>query len=100
MAALAIPFAVVEGAAIATAAEAPIISGIGSFINSTLAFVGAGSILNDVIKAVEPAPQPPTIKLSQPSQQQLNALSQMNNDPLKLGQTPSNIHFKSPLNRF
>ena len=99
MAGLAIPFAVVEGATLATEASVPIISGIGSFINSTLAFVGAGQILNDVVKAIEPTPQQP-IKLPQIPETELNKLSQLNRDPLKHGQILNTIHNKSPLNRF
>ncbi len=102
MAALALPFIAVEGAVIASEASVPIISGLGAFVNSVLAFTGAGALLNDAIKIFSPEKAPnPQVLTERISQPQITKLEQLNSDPLQIGQKQNqhDIFNKSPLNR-
>jgi len=86
-----LPFAVSEVASIASTTALPLLSGMGSFVTSVLAFQGASDVITDVSKALAPS-----AKVTANEFDNLNLFNQ----GLKKGQKIDDIFTKSPLNKF
>ena len=95
---LALPFIAVEGASI-IGTSGTIISSLGGFLTSVMAFTGAGVIINDVIKIVGGEGKNEIPKLPKVEQKDIVALSPYKNGMTEGGQKAV-LNGKSALNRF